>query len=1076
VASAAAIATAMAGAQPGDTLVMTDGIWMNQQILFQGNGTSGAPIVLRARSHGGVVLSGTSRLRIAGDHLVAENLVFRNGNCAPDPVVEFRNGSLESNNSRLTRSAISEYSPADVNTDNKWVSLYGTWNRVDHCAFTGKTNSGTTLVVWLTDHPNYHRIDRNYFGPRPPLGFNGGETIRVGTSDWSLYDSYTIVEENLFDRCSGEAEIISSKSCENIYRYNTFLGCEGALTLRHGNRCTVEGNFFFGNGAPNSGGVRIIGEDHRVFNNYITGTEGTSTRSALSLMNGVPNSPLNRYFQVKRAIVVGNTIVDNRTSITIGAGADGELTLPPLDCTIADNIVKSAEGPLITQVAVPINMTWTANIFHGASTGISPVPSGIRLVDPLLTDPGADSLRRPASGSPAVDSASGTHAFVTDDMDGQPRGALKDIGADELSASPVQRRPLTAGDVGPFAGGTGAATSTGTGLWSSVTSWSSGVVPGPADHVTIRASDSITVDIAGAACASLTVGGALLSSKTAPIGLTVFGSISVQPGGVFRAQSTTGGVGDLVHTLAVYGDITHAGVVWDLRTGTTGSSLGAWNTEFTGPENSTVTIGGTYSTTNGDFNAVRINKSGNGRVILGGNLVINGGSSANPAAQSILTFQHGLVETGPHALIHLTGTAANVTGASAASYVLGAMGRGMANSTGSSKEFPVGDSAGYRPFTLRSTTPGTATGHYATVRLIPGEANTGSSVLSGGIARVSAVRYYRISYTQGAGAPQMGFDRFYPSYGPDDGVLPGNTDLRAAYSTDERATWTGMGRVTNRDTTTLVSPPVQLRPDSVQPPLVLAGGAGAVYVALADTLGGTNPLGPLNQVLITATSGPNGSVVPSGVLAVPSGSDVTFLVTPAAFHEQDSLLADGVPVDSVGSYTFRNVTTSHSLRAVFLLSDVAAVDVPYGDDWNLLSNPVAGVLPGDSVRQIFPASAAPNAFTFDPGGYTPEYRMVNGPGYWLKFAAGGMQTVTGAPLLVDTIAVQPGWNMVGSITCPVDTGAIASLPPGLRASDWFGYASGYFPAAVLLPGRGYWVKASAAGRVVLTCPPAGNGR
>ena len=44
------------------------------------------------------------------------------------------------------------------------------------------------------------------------------------------------MEQNFFDRCDGELEIISSKSCDNIYRGNTFLNCAGMLTLRHGNR------------------------------------------------------------------------------------------------------------------------------------------------------------------------------------------------------------------------------------------------------------------------------------------------------------------------------------------------------------------------------------------------------------------------------------------------------------------------------------------------------------------------------------------------------------------------------------------------------------------------------------------------------------------------------------------------------------------------------------------------------------------------------------------------------------------------------------------------------------------------
>ena len=159
--------------------------------------------MLRARSYSDVTLSRTSKIQNAGNYLVVENLMFQNGNSAPDPVVEFRNGSLESSYCRFTNSSIANYSPADINTDNKWVSLFGSYNRVDHCSIKGKTNSGTTLVVWLTNHANYHQIDHNYFGFRPILGFNGGETIRVGTSDWSMYDSFTIVENNLFDKCNG---------------------------------------------------------------------------------------------------------------------------------------------------------------------------------------------------------------------------------------------------------------------------------------------------------------------------------------------------------------------------------------------------------------------------------------------------------------------------------------------------------------------------------------------------------------------------------------------------------------------------------------------------------------------------------------------------------------------------------------------------------------------------------------------------------------------------------------------------------------------------------------------------------
>jgi poly(beta-D-mannuronate) lyase len=448
VSTPAQIVIAMGIARPGDTLTMTNGMWTNAAIVFRGSGTAAAPILLRSESYGGVILTGASSLRISGRHLIVDGLLFKNGSSPSGDVIEFRGPGGESDSCRLTNCAITDYNPADSTNDNKWVSLYGTRNRVDHCYFRGKRNSGTTLVVWLSARPNYHQIDHNYFGFRPVLyGWNGGETIRIGTSDWSMYDSFTTVEYNLFEECNGEIEIISSKSCGNIYRYNTFFSCQGTLTLRHGNRCTVEGNFFLANRVPNSGGIRIIGEDHKVFNNYISGTTGTSLSSALTIMNGVPNSPLNRYFQVKRAVVAFNTFVDNAHTMNVGGGKDSEVSLPPLDCLVANNVVQALSSPLITLTDTPINMTWQGNIFFGATLGLTQ-PQGIAMINPQLAL-SADGLWRPTASSPVVNGAEGSFPYVTLDMDGQPRDGQFDVGADEISTTQRIRRPLTHFDVGP---------------------------------------------------------------------------------------------------------------------------------------------------------------------------------------------------------------------------------------------------------------------------------------------------------------------------------------------------------------------------------------------------------------------------------------------------------------------------------------------------------------------------------------------------------------------------------------------------------------------------------------------------
>ena len=81
--------------------------------------------------------------------------------------------------------------------------------------------------------------------------------MRVGTSQQAYSSSNTIIENNLFERCSGEVEVISIKSSDNIIRNNTLLECEGVVALRHGDRNTVNNNLFIGNGRRNTGGMLI---------------------------------------------------------------------------------------------------------------------------------------------------------------------------------------------------------------------------------------------------------------------------------------------------------------------------------------------------------------------------------------------------------------------------------------------------------------------------------------------------------------------------------------------------------------------------------------------------------------------------------------------------------------------------------------------------------------------------------------------------------------------------------------------------------------------------------------------------
>ncbi len=428
--SAKDIVRLLDNAKPGDTLIMAEGTWQDQAIVLRGKGTEKQPITLRAAVPGKTVLTGKSSIAVEGEYLVVSGLLLKDNTAAGDSI------SLSGNHCRLTETAVIG------GTSKFFVHLRGTSNRVDHCYVSGKTSEGPTMQVEVDEQPNYHLIEFNHFGPRPPLGQNGGETMRVGYSHQSMRNSRATVSQNLFDRCDGELEIISNKSCENVYRANTFLDCSGMLTLRHGNRCRVDGNFFFGHGKKASGGIRIIGEDHVIVNNYIDDV----TRGGFWITSGVPDSALNGYFRARNILIAFNTVVNSHgpyLELDSGFGTSNR-SLRPENITVANNLFALPEDGTLLSGTEGEGFKWLGNL-----SSTLPAPHGGIRVANLKLNHAADGLLRPGPESPAHNAAQGDFAQVKSDIDGQMRQQLADVGCDEVSNEAIVYRPLQGYDVGP---------------------------------------------------------------------------------------------------------------------------------------------------------------------------------------------------------------------------------------------------------------------------------------------------------------------------------------------------------------------------------------------------------------------------------------------------------------------------------------------------------------------------------------------------------------------------------------------------------------------------------------------------
>ena len=73
----------------------------------------------------------------------------------------------------------------------------------------------------------------------------------------------------------------------------------------------------------------------------------------------------------------------------------------------------------------------------------------------------------------------------------------------------------------------------------------------------------------------------------------------------------------------------------------------------------------------------------------------------------------------------------------------------------------------------------------------------------------------------------------------------------------------------------------------------------------------------INTYTITATSGANGTVTPSGATTVSYGESQSYTITPATGYHVADVLVDNTSVGAVTSHTFTNITANHTISASF---------------------------------------------------------------------------------------------------------------------------------------------------------------
>ena len=177
----------------------------------------------------------------------------------------------------------------------------------------------------------------------------------------------------------------------------------------------------------------------------------------------------------------------------------------------------------------------------------------------------------------------------------------------------------------------------------------------------------------------------------------------------------------------------------------------------------------------------------------------------------------------------------------------------------------------------------------------------------------------------------------------------------------------------------------------------------------------------------------------SDIASIPSDLHVTLVTPSGSIDMRSTNQCQGMSIDADTTYTFTIVVTSEVEYTMELRAG-----------WNMVSLPVtptdvsaSSVLDGISFYQLV---------TWSGTGYVTATDFDTGRGYWLLVLEDVNVTVTGIPVDQVSMTLSPGWSMIGGPNSVVTASEV--FPGFYQLVTWTG--TGYTPATVFDPGKGYW--------------------
>ncbi|MDC1106541.1 chondroitinase-B domain-containing protein [Prolixibacteraceae bacterium] len=268
-----------------DTIYIKDGVYADLSLTISQSGNTKQNLVIKADNAGKVKVTGRSKVSIKGSYVVLSGIFFET------PITASANDKLGAvidifgDHNRITECTFFRcHNRASISSLYiKEEDRMPKYHRIDHCYFAD--NFGWRLYLDLGQrvpsddfkYAMYHRIDHNYFSTPYKFGANTGSSMRIGLGQYGY--GRCMIDNNLFERQNGEAELIENKSHQNIYIHNTFKNCESNMSFRQGHQAIFLQNYLFATDPKRRcGGLSMWMDRHIVAGNYFSFPYGSFVR------------------------------------------------------------------------------------------------------------------------------------------------------------------------------------------------------------------------------------------------------------------------------------------------------------------------------------------------------------------------------------------------------------------------------------------------------------------------------------------------------------------------------------------------------------------------------------------------------------------------------------------------------------------------------------------------------------------------------------------------------------------------------------------------------------------------------